>query len=193
MRKLNREEWIKLESKILWGLFAVILGVVLLTAPGDVYGDELVHEFKSPSFSGVGSSSHYLTIENQQFSRKQAIADDIESALKSAERDAENTTLAKFMRNLESRIYAQLSKQLVEKLFETCSVEAIAAETCSETTFGSFVLEGNTITYQKTICDSSLWACTQGDAVIVMTIVSEDGTETQIVIPIGAGTAGGGG
>jgi len=175
---------------VLWGA-AIAVGLAIFST--GVKSDELVHEFKSPSFSGVGSSSHYLTIENQQFSRKQAIADDIESALKSAERDAENTTLAKFMRNLESRIYAQLSKQLVEKLFETCSVESVAAGTCTETTFGSFVLEGNTITYQKTICDSSLWACTQGDEVIVMTIVSEDGTETQIVIPIGAGTAGGGG
>ena len=181
----------KRKSKlVLWGVGIVVALAIFSTG---VKGDELVHEFKSPSFSGVGSSSHYLTIENQQFSRKQAIADDIESALKSAERDAENTTLAKFMRNLESRIYAQLSKQLVEKLFETCSVESVAAGTCTETTFGSFVLEGNTITYQKTICDSSLWACTQGDEVIVMTIVSEDGTETQIVIPIGAGTAGGGG
>ena len=82
------------------------------------------------------------------------------------------------------------NKQLVESLFQTCSAEAIAAGTCTETTFGSFVLEGNTITYQKTQCDASLWSCTQGDDVIVMTIIAEDGTETQIVIPIGAGTAG---
>jgi hypothetical protein len=154
--------------------------------------DELVHKFKSTSFSGIGQSSHYLTIENQEFSRKQAIAEDIESALLAAQREEENSTLAKFMRNLESRIYAQLSKQLVEKLFETCSAEAVAAGTCSETTFGSFVLEGNTITYQKTTCDATLSACTQGDQVIVMTILAEDGTETQIVIPIGAGTAGSG-
>ena len=110
-----------------------------------------------------------------------------------AERDAENTTMAKFMRNLESRIYAQLSKQLVENLFKSCSAEAIAAGTCSETTYGSFVIEGNTITYQQTTCDASQWACTQGENVIVMTIVAEDGTETTIVIPIGAGTAGSGG
>lgn len=167
-----------------------ILAILMMSQAS--VADELVHKFKSPSFSGIGQSSHYLTIENQEFSRKQAIAEDIESALLSAQREAENTTLAKFMRNLESRIYAQLSKQLVEKLFETCSAEAVAAGTCSETTFGSFVLEGNTITYQKTICDSSLWACTQGDQVIVMTIVAEDGSETQIVIPIGAGTAGNG-
>jgi len=170
-------------------LFALTIGY-LMFAP-TAAADELVHEFKNPSFSGVGTSSHYLTIENQEFSRKQAIAEKIESALQAAQREAENTTLAKFMRNLESRIYAQLSKQLVESLFQSCSAEAIAAGTCTETTFGSFVLEGNTITYQKTICDESIWACTQGEQVIVMTIVAEDGTETQIVIPIGAGTAGG--
>ena len=171
------------------GLIVIISYFAMATS---LEADELVHEFKNPSFSGVGTSSHYLTIENQEFSRKQAIADDIESALQAAQREAENTTLAKFMRNLESRIYAQLSKQLVEELFKACSAEAIAAETCTETTFGSFVLEGNTITYQKTTCDASLWACTQGDQVIVMTIIAEDGSETQIVIPIGAGTAGGG-
>ena len=41
---------------------------------------------------------------------KQKLAEQIE-------RDKENTTLARFIRNLESRIYAQLSRQLVENLF----------------------------------------------------------------------------
>ena len=159
----------------------------LLGIAGNVEADELVHKFKSPSFSGIGTSAHYLTIENQEFSRKKAIQDDIEAALLQAERDAENTTLAKFMRNLESRIYAQLSKQLVESLFTTCDA---TDPTCTQTNFGSFVLEGNTITYQRTTCDSSIWACTQGEDVIVMTITGEDGSETQIVIPIGAGSAG---
>ncbi len=167
-----------------------LLVFCFLTFVAETKADELVHEFKNPSFSGIGTSAHYLTVENQEKSRRDAIRDDIEAALKQAERDAENTTLAKFIRNLESRIYAQLSKQLVESLFQTCSAEAIAAGTCTETTFGSFVLEGNTITYQKTQCDASLYACTQGDDVIIMTILAEDGTETTIVIPIGAGTAG---
>jgi hypothetical protein len=162
----------------------------LLGLAGNAFGDELVHKFKSPSFSGIGQSSHYLTIENQEFSRKKAIQEDIESALLQAQRDAENTTLAKFMRNLESRIYAQLSKQLVEQLFSQCDV---ADPTCTQTNFGSFVLEGNTITYQRTTCDASLWACNQGEEVIVMTIVAEDLSETVIVIPIGAGSAGNGG
>ena len=173
----------KLEVTTLIGIF--VLSVLSLTPNANA--DELVHEFKNPSFSGVGTSSHYLTIENQEFSRKQAIADDIESALQAAQRDAENTTLAKFMRNLESRIYAQLSKQLVESLFSTCDITDPA---CQQSSFGSFVLEGNTITYQRTSCDASLGACSQGEEVIVMTIVAEDGSETTIVIPIGAGSAG---
>ena len=159
----------------------------LLGIAGTVESDELVHKFKSPSFSGIGTSAHYLTIENQEFSRKKAIQEDIEAALLQAQRDAENTTLAKFMRNLESRIYAQLSKQLVESLFTTCDT---TDPTCTQTNFGSFVLEGNTITYQRTTCEPSIWSCTQGEEVIVMTIVSEDGSETEIVIPIGAGSAG---
>ena len=161
----------------------------LLFAVAPIFGDELTHRFKNPSFSGVGTSSHYLTVENQEKSRRVTIEDDIESAIRSAERDAENTTLSKFFRNLESRIYAQLSKQLVESLFATCDPIDI---TCTQTTYGSFVLEGNQITYQKTTCDSSLWACTQDEDVIVMTIIGEDGTETIIVIPIGAGSSGGG-
>ena len=175
-----------MKNKILNSI--AIIGFLMFTV-APVFGDELAHKFKNPSFSGVGTSSHYLTVENQEKSRRDAIEDDIESALKSAERDAENTTLAKFFRNLESRIYAQLSKQLVESLFSSCDPIDI---TCTETTYGSFILEGNQITYQKTTCDSSLWACTQGEEVIVMTIIGEDGTETIIVIPIGAGSSGGG-
>jgi len=34
------------------------------------FGGELQHKWKSPSFSGVGSSAHFLTIENQEFTRK---------------------------------------------------------------------------------------------------------------------------
>ena len=175
-----------MKNKILNSI--AIIGFLMFTV-APVFGDELAHKFKNPSFSGVGTSSHYLTVENQEKSRRTAIEDDIESALKSAERDAENTTLAKFFRNLESRIYAQLSKQLVENLFATCDPIDI---TCTQTTYGSFMLEGNQITYQKTMCDSSLWSCTQDEEVIVMTIVGEDGTETIIVIPIGAGRPDGG-
>ena len=168
----------------------VIAIITLYVISPTALSDELVHKFKSPSFSGIGTSSHYLTIENQEFSRKKAIQDDIESALLQAQRDAENTTLAKFMRNLESRIYAQISKDLVENLFRQCDV---TDPTCSVSNFGSFVIEGNTINYQRTTCDSSLYACNQGEEVIIMTITDSEGSETVIVIPIGAGSVGSGG
>ena len=133
-------------------------------------GTEIVHKFKNPSFSGIGTGAHYLTIENQESSRKKAIEDALESARKAAEREAENTTLAKFIRNLESRIYSQLSKQLVESMFANDNPAG----------FGSFILEGNTITWEV-ITDES------GAEFIKLTVVAEDGTSTVIEIPVGTG------
>ena len=149
---------------------AIILLAVMTTATAD----EIVQKFKNPSFSGIGVSAHYLTIENQEKSRKDQIQDDIESALKAAERAADNTTLAKFIRNLESRIYAQLSKQLVDNMFgnEQASL------------FGSFALEGNDIRYARiSVCDED-GICTE---IIRLTIIDEEGSTTTIDIPIGKG------
>ncbi len=41
--------------------------------------DEIVFKFKSPSFSGIGASSHYLTIQNQEFNRKEALKAEIKA------------------------------------------------------------------------------------------------------------------
>jgi len=136
------------------------------------FGD-IVHTFKNPSFSGIGTGAHYLTIENQESSRKQAIKDALEAAQKAAEREAENTTLAKFIRNLESRIYAQLSKQLVDNMFSNDSA----------VNFGTFALEGSTVTYEVLTSAS-------GEEYIKMTIVDTEGSETVIEIPIGTGNFG---
>ena len=117
------------------GLLSIFFFLVLLTNP--LWADEIVFKFKNPSFSGIGTSAHYLTIENQEFNRKEALKAEIKALQEQIERDKENTTLARFIRNLESRIYAQLSRQLVENLFgETPSTE------------GTLTLEGNTITYK---------------------------------------------
>ena len=151
---------------------ALILLVTLITTQTNA--SELVHQFKNPSFSGIGTSSHYLTIENQERTRREKIKDDIQAALDKAEREAENTTLAKFLRNLESRIYSQLSKQLVDQM---CGNEEGAEA-------GSFFVEGNTVSYNRTIG-------ADGEEVIVLTIVAEDGTITTIEIPIGVGNLGG--
>jgi len=127
--------------------------------------DEMIHKFKSPSFNGNNTSSHYLTIENQEFNRKMTINEELKALQEQIKRDKENTTLARFIRNLESRIYAQLSRQLVENLFgENPSTE------------GTIELEGNTISY------------TSDGEIITLTITDADGNVTVIQLPIGSFT-----
>ena len=159
-REIEQEEAAKTRVAI-W--FCFMGAIMFLTILGqNLYADEMVHKFKSPSFSGIGTSAHYLTIENQQFNRKQALKAEIKALQDEIERDKENTTLARFIRNLESRIYAQLSRQLVENLFgETPSTE------------GTLTLEGNTIQYSIE------------DGVITLIITDENGNVTQIQLPIG--------
>jgi hypothetical protein len=136
--------------------------------------DQLTHKFKNPSFSGVGTGAHYLTIENQEKTRREKIKDDIEAALKAAEREEENSTLNKFLRNLESRIYSQISKQLVDQMFGN--------EEGAD--YGVFTIEGNTVTYERLIGED-------GIEFIRLTIVGQDGTNTTIDIPVGVGNLGG--
>lgn len=145
---------------VVFGLSAVLLVIAI-----DLRADQLVHKFKNPSFSGTNTSSHYLTIENQEFNRKEAIKAEIKAYQEELERDAQNTTLARFIRNLESRIYAQLSRQLVENLF---------GENPSES--GQVELEGNTIEYES-----------DGEY-ITLKITDADGNETIITLPIGSFT-----
>ena len=130
-----------------------------------VYSDQIVHKFKSPSFNGEATSSHYLTIENQEHSRKLTIKEEIKALQDEIEREKENSTLARFMRNLESRVYAELSRQLVNNLFgETPQSE------------GTITLEGNLIEY------------TSDGVTLTLKITEADGTVTEITIPIGSFT-----
>jgi len=144
-----------------------VIGILLFVGifVENVKADQIVHKFKSPSFNGVGTSSHYLTIENQEFSRKLTIKEEIKALQEEIEREKENSTLARFMRNLESRVYAELSRQLVNNLF---------GETPS--TSGTITLEGNTIEY------------TSDGVTLTLKITEADGTVTEITIPIGTFT-----
>lgn len=145
----------------------LVFGFMLLAFWGNskLFADEVVFKFKSPSFSGIGTSSHYLTIQNQEFNRKEALKAEIKALQDQIERDKENTTLARFIRNLESRIYAQLSRQLVENLF---------GETPSDN--GVLELEGNRIEYSVV------------DGIITLKITDSDGNTTTISLPIGSFT-----
>lgn len=163
------------ELKIINGTLLGVLVILLYFGAQYANAEPIVHKFKNPSFSGIGTGAHYLTIENQEHSRKKQIEDALEAARKAAEREAENTILAKFIRNLESRIYAQLAKQLVDNMFSNDN----------PVRFGSFVLEGSTVTYE-------VITNADGTEYIKMTIVGDDGTTTTIEIPIGTGNFGGG-
>lgn len=174
MRRRDRILRKKFKIETLFFVLITFIFILGLTLANAINGDELVHEFKNPSFSGQGTSAHYLTIENQEKSRRDKLQDDIEAALKAEQRALENTTLAKFIRNLESRIYSQLSKQLVDNMFG--NEEAAQS--------GSFNLEGNTITYKKTNQCGEDGVC---EDVIIMTITDSEGSETVITIPIGTG------
>ena len=149
----------------------IVSSIILMMMCMSVNADEIVFGFKSPSFNGVGQSAHYLTIENQEKSRRDKIAQDIEDRIAKAERDANNTTLAKFLRNVESRIYAQIAKQLVENMFSN-------GEAAS---YGVFSIEGNTVTYEKMVGED-------GVEFIRLTIVASDGTTTTLDIPVGTGS-----
>tara|TARA_R100000081_G_C4667441_1_gene90772 strand:+ start:42 stop:536 length:495 start_codon:yes stop_codon:yes gene_type:complete len=161
-------------------LFGIIFIFLFLHA-NNVYADEIKFKFKNPSFSGQGTGAHYLTIENQEKSRRDKIKSDIEEALRRAEREDANSTINKFIRNLESRIYSQISKGLVDSMF--CDPTTVVE--CTGATSGSFSIEGNTVTYEVTTNADGL-------EVIIMTIVDPDGTITTIEIPIGIGQIGGG-
>jgi nitrogen fixation protein FixH len=132
-----------------------------------VLADKMTHKFKSPSFSGEATSAHYLTIENQEFNRKAAIKAEIKAYREQLARDAENTTLARFIRNLESRIYAQLSRQLVDALFGE-----------NPSTSGTLELMGNTIEY----------SVSEDGTMITLRITDAEGNVTEITVPIGSFT-----
>ena len=138
---------------------ASLLSIAVVSS-SSVYADALVHNFQNPSFSGVGYSAHVLTIENLERTRKDELEDAEIADLLAAERDAENTVEARFLRNLESRIYSQLSRQLVDNLF---------GETVSES--GSFELLDSTISFEN-----------DGENV-TLRIENEDGV-TELVIPV---------
>ena len=145
-----------------------VLGLLFYVLSTPSFASELVHDFSNPSFSGVGYSTHVLSLEQLRYSRENKIKDDKKSADAAAERDANNTTINKFIKNVESRIYANLSKQLVDNMFgEECE------GTCP--TSGTAEVEGSTI----------YWVKDTTTEIITLTITQPDGTTTQMSVPIG--------
>lgn len=121
------------------------------------------YTFKSPSFNGNGYSSHILTIENQEHSRREAIKKEIQAALDKVKNDANNTNISKFLNNLESRIYAQISQNVATAMFADGGSNA-----------GTLNFEGNIINWTKSSTE------------ITLNVTDYVGSNTSISIPLGS-------
>ena len=122
-----------------------ITAAVLIITSSMVGAAELQHSFNSPAFSGIGYSSHVLTLyqlETQAKDKNKSAADALKAK---AESDALNTPQAKFQANLESRIYSQLAKQITDSLFGT---DGAPQCTLTNGVCGQMEVAGNNITWK---------------------------------------------
>lgn len=139
----------------------ILLTALLLSS--SAIASELQFQYKSPSFSGIGYSAHVLTIDNLEASRRQKIADDKKAEAAAAASAAKNTNLAKFLNNLESRVYATLSQKIAEQLFSD-----------NGNTSGSFDIASNNVQWSS---DGSQ---------ITLRITDAGGSVTEVVVPYGS-------
>jgi hypothetical protein len=116
-----------------------VFTIILLMMSTIASAGDLTFQFKSPAFNGNGYSSHVLTIEQLEANRKQEIKDNKQAAIEKAERDIKSSNAYKFKNNLESRIYATLSKQIADNMFGEGATIADDTWYESETPFGDTV------------------------------------------------------
>ena len=139
---------------------AIILSVLLSATSASAA--ELIHNFQSPAFiPGNGFSTHVLSIHQLEENKKKEIKAEEAAAIAKAETAAKSTNLAKFLVNVEARIYAQLSKQLADQLFAEGGGNS-----------GTMDFQGTTISWVKTATD------------VTMTIIEASGGTTNITVPI---------
>lgn len=145
----------------------------LVLAAGTARAD-LVQQFKNPAFNGAGFSSHVLTIDSIEKSRRDAIEADKKAAIAKAEADLLNTPLNRFMSLFQSQVYAQLATQLSNNLFQNkcAGPDGAAIPGCVNPVTGTFALDGNTVTWRKT------------DKDVVLTVVDAKGSVTTVTVPI---------
>ena len=150
----------------------VLIGLLFL--PLCANSTEIVQQFKNPAFNGVGYSSHILTVDSIEKSRKDAIEADKKAAIAKIEADLLNTPLNRFMSLFQSQVYAQLATQLSNNLFQNkCkNPDGSMISGCINPTTGNFTLDGNTVTWRKT------------DKDVVLTVVDAKGTITTVTVPI---------
>lgn len=143
-------------------MFRKTLVLLPLLLTGNLVQAELVHQFQSPAFiPGNGFSQHVLSIYQLEEAKKKEIRSEELAAIAKAEAAAKQTNLAKFLVNVEARIYAQLSKQLADQMFSE-----------GGGTSGNMNFQGTNISWVKTGTD------------VTLTIIEANGGRTEITVPI---------
>ena len=135
---------------------------MLLVSATPVAASEIVHQFNSPAFNGIGYTQHVLSVYNQEQAAKQKIKDEKAAAEAKAELAKMQDPIYRFKQALESRMYQELAKQITDNIF-------------GESGITSGVLDfptGGTVSYIK-----------EG-SFITLTITDADGTVTVIKVPV---------
>jgi hypothetical protein len=146
----------------------LLIAVAFASVSSAGWTTELVHEFKSPAFSGIGYGTHVLTIEQLESNRRQKIKDDQKAEEERADREYKSTNAYKFKNNLESRIYAQLSKQISDSIFGENSSGTNTDWVSTATPFG------DTIKWKR-----------EGDRIYVAVTNSNGDTMAEFDVPVG--------
>jgi hypothetical protein len=150
-------------------LMKYLLSVMLFICAASAGAGDLTFDFKSPAFNGVGYSSHVLTIEQLESNRKQQLKDDRKAELDQIDRDYKSTNAYKFKNNLESRIYATLSKQIADNMFGEGATIVDDTWYESETPFG----------------DNVKWKRGSDDRIYVVITDSNGDTVAEFDVPVG--------
>ena len=128
------------------------------------------YSFKSPALNGAGYGTYVLTIENEQYTRSQAILSAMESAKAAAAADAKNQPINQFLTNLESRIYAQISQNVATQMFAGGACSGGSAP-CG----GTINFQGNTLSWLKDPVNPTN---------ILLTVTDNVGNSTVINVPL---------
>ena len=146
-----------------------MMGLMLTLTSSVSFADSISFDFKSPAFNGIGYSSHVLTIEQLESNRKQKLKDDKKALADEADRDIKSTNAYKFKNNLESRIYATLSKQIADNMFGEGATIVDDTWYESETPFG----------------DNVKWKRGSDDRIYVVITDSNGDTVAEFDVPVG--------
>ena len=144
----------------------------LLVSASSAGASEIVHQFNSPAFSGIGYTQHVLSIYNQEQAAKQKIKDEKAQEEAKAELKLVRDSIYRFKQALESRMYQELAKQITDNLFGEAGISEGVLDFPT----------GGTVAYKK------------DGGMITLTITDANGSVTVIKVPVATmvGAAGGG-